>query len=138
MADADVNSFRTNPPPGLAPSSTPTIFPSTRAYLTINGLTVTSRMRQLLRNNYAGSEIFEHVRNKTQLSIADMNKIDWDNLRSAYERQLLFTKIFIVKLIHNWLNTGHKKKKIYENAVADCPVCGTQEESWQNLFQCTP
>eukprot|EP00957_Ditylum_brightwellii_P147053 11196703-Ditylum_brightwellii.AAC.1 len=29
MADVDVNSFRTNPLLGLAPSSTPTIFPST-------------------------------------------------------------------------------------------------------------
>eukprot|EP00957_Ditylum_brightwellii_P053749 4071928-Ditylum_brightwellii.AAC.1 len=39
--------------------------------------------------------------------------------------------------MHNWLNTGHQKKKINENDVADCPVCGSQEESWQHLFQCT-
>eukprot|EP00957_Ditylum_brightwellii_P074469 5658341-Ditylum_brightwellii.AAC.1 len=80
MADADVNSFCTNPPLGLASSSTPTIFSSIHAYLTINGLTVTSKMQQLLRDNYASSDIFEHVLAKTQLSIADMNKIDWDNL----------------------------------------------------------
>eukprot|EP00957_Ditylum_brightwellii_P164324 12509956-Ditylum_brightwellii.AAC.1 len=84
-------------------------------------------MQQLLRNNYAGSDIFEHFHTKTQLSIADMNKIDWDNLRSAYEHQLLFTKIRLVKLMHNWLNIGHQKKKINENAVADCPVYGSQE-----------
>eukprot|EP00957_Ditylum_brightwellii_P112626 8585208-Ditylum_brightwellii.AAC.2 len=64
-----------------------------------------------------------------------MNKIDWDNLGIAYERQQLFTKIRLVKLMDNWLNTGHQKKKINENAVADCPVCGSQEESWQYLFQ---
>eukprot|EP00957_Ditylum_brightwellii_P165962 12635981-Ditylum_brightwellii.AAC.1 len=39
--------------------------------------------------------------------------------------------------MHNWLNTGHQKKKINESAVADCPVCGSQEESWQHLFWCT-
>eukprot|EP00957_Ditylum_brightwellii_P113391 8645988-Ditylum_brightwellii.AAC.1 len=60
MADVDVNFFCTNHPPGLAPSSTPTIFPSILAYLTINGLTVTSKLQQLLRDNYAGSDIFEH------------------------------------------------------------------------------
>eukprot|EP00957_Ditylum_brightwellii_P119282 9100230-Ditylum_brightwellii.AAC.1 len=38
--------------------------------------------------------------------------------------------------MHNWLNTGHQKKKINANAVADCPVCESQEESWQHLFQC--
>eukprot|EP00957_Ditylum_brightwellii_P079427 6040476-Ditylum_brightwellii.AAC.1 len=61
MADADVNSFCTNPPPELAPSSTPMIFPSTKAYLTINGLTVTSKMQQLLHDYYTGSDIYEHV-----------------------------------------------------------------------------
>eukprot|EP00957_Ditylum_brightwellii_P058274 4418576-Ditylum_brightwellii.AAC.1 len=85
MADADVNSFHTNPLPGLVPSSTPTIFPSILTYLTINRLTVTSKMQQLLRNNYAVSDTFEHVRTKMQLSITDMNKIDWDNLGTAYE-----------------------------------------------------
>eukprot|EP00957_Ditylum_brightwellii_P158311 12050789-Ditylum_brightwellii.AAC.1 len=78
-------------------------------------------MQQLLRNNYAGSDIFEHVRTKTQLSITDMKKIDWDNLGTVYEHQQLFTKICLVKLMHNCLNTGHQKKKINENAVADCP-----------------
>eukprot|EP00957_Ditylum_brightwellii_P197843 15071578-Ditylum_brightwellii.AAC.1 len=38
--------------------------------------------------------------------------------------------------MHNWLNTGHQKKKINENNAADCTVCGSQEESWQHLFQC--
>eukprot|EP00957_Ditylum_brightwellii_P112208 8554872-Ditylum_brightwellii.AAC.1 len=60
-------------------------------------------MQQLLRDNYAGSDIFEHVRTKIQLG-------------TAYERQQLFTKICLVKLMHNWLNTGHQKKKINENA----------------------
>eukprot|EP00957_Ditylum_brightwellii_P143259 10914737-Ditylum_brightwellii.AAC.1 len=80
MADADVNSFCTNLPPNLASPSTPTIFPSFHAYITINGLTVTSKMQQLLRDFYTGSDIFKHVRTKTRLSIKDMNKIDWDNL----------------------------------------------------------
>eukprot|EP00957_Ditylum_brightwellii_P002644 203234-Ditylum_brightwellii.AAC.1 len=38
--------------------------------------------------------------------------------------------------MHNWLNTGYQKKKIDEYAVANCPVCTSQEESWQHMFQC--
>eukprot|EP00957_Ditylum_brightwellii_P172750 13151300-Ditylum_brightwellii.AAC.1 len=38
--------------------------------------------------------------------------------------------------MHNWLNTGYQKKIIDENAVTDCPVCMSQEESWQHMFQC--
>jgi hypothetical protein len=136
MADADVNSFRINPPHRLRPSTTPTIFPSLHAYLTVNGLTVTSKFQQILRDNYTGTDIFEHVRTKTQLRIEDMNKIDWDNLGIAYERQRLFTKVRLVKFMHNWLNTGYQKKKIDQAAVDDCPVCGAQEETWQHMFQC--
>eukprot|EP00957_Ditylum_brightwellii_P108377 8267823-Ditylum_brightwellii.AAC.1 len=94
-------------------------------------------MQQLLHNNYTGSDIYEHVHTKTQLSIEDMNKFDWENLGTAYERQQLFAKVRQVKPMHNWLNTGYQKKKINENAVADCPVCVSQEESWQHLFQYT-
>eukprot|EP00957_Ditylum_brightwellii_P176708 13458903-Ditylum_brightwellii.AAC.1 len=93
MADADVNSFQINPPPRLAPSTTPTIFQSLNAYLTVNGLTVTGKLQQMIRDNYTGTDIFEHVRTKTQLRIEDMNKTDWDNLGLAYERQQLFTKV---------------------------------------------
>jgi hypothetical protein len=87
-------------------------------------------MQQLLRDKYTGTDIFEHVRTKTQLSIEDMNKIDWDNQGPAYERQQLFTKVQLVKFMHNWLNTGYQKKKFDQNAVADCLVCVSQEETW--------
>eukprot|EP00957_Ditylum_brightwellii_P133826 10203765-Ditylum_brightwellii.AAC.1 len=60
MADADVNSFRTNPPPRLAPFTTPMIFPSLNAYLTVNGLTVSSKLQQMIRDNYTGTDIFKH------------------------------------------------------------------------------
>eukprot|EP00957_Ditylum_brightwellii_P047313 3594855-Ditylum_brightwellii.AAC.1 len=61
MADVDVNLFCTNLLLALAPFSTPTIFPSLHTYLTINGLTVTNKMQQLLRDYYTSSDIFEHV-----------------------------------------------------------------------------
>eukprot|EP00957_Ditylum_brightwellii_P092876 7070864-Ditylum_brightwellii.AAC.1 len=75
------------------------------------------------------------MRTKTQLRIEDMNKIDWDNLGIAYEQQQLFTKVRLVKFMHNWLNTGYQKKKIDQTAVDDCPVCGAHEETWQHMFQ---
>eukprot|EP00957_Ditylum_brightwellii_P136572 10414737-Ditylum_brightwellii.AAC.1 len=36
MADVDVNSFQVNTPTGLAPAFTPILFPTQRAYITIN------------------------------------------------------------------------------------------------------
>eukprot|EP00957_Ditylum_brightwellii_P113598 8660665-Ditylum_brightwellii.AAC.1 len=65
-----------------------------------------------------------------------MNMIDWNNLGCALECQHLHNKDRLVKFMHNWLNTGSQKKKIDENAVDDCPVCLTTEETWTHLFQC--
>eukprot|EP00957_Ditylum_brightwellii_P071231 5414652-Ditylum_brightwellii.AAC.1 len=38
--------------------------------------------------------------------------------------------------MNNWLNTGHQKKLIEDNAVDACPICLDIEETWWHLFQC--
>eukprot|EP00957_Ditylum_brightwellii_P044474 3373942-Ditylum_brightwellii.AAC.1 len=38
--------------------------------------------------------------------------------------------------MHNWLNTGTQKQKLYEDAVANCPMCCAEKEEWTHLFQC--
>eukprot|EP00957_Ditylum_brightwellii_P127974 9759606-Ditylum_brightwellii.AAC.1 len=136
MADSVANYFCFNTPPDLKPFSMPTMFPSLKAFLKINGCTVTGKMKQFLRDSYTGSDIFEHTWTKTGLIIANMNKIDWDNLGTALERQQLFNKVRLVKFMHNWLNMGYQKKQIDKNATNACPICLDTEETWQHLFQC--
>eukprot|EP00957_Ditylum_brightwellii_P155730 11856204-Ditylum_brightwellii.AAC.1 len=58
----------------------PTLFPSLKAFLLINGYTVTRKMKQLLHDSYTVSDIIEHTQTKMGLSIDNMNKIDWNNL----------------------------------------------------------
>eukprot|EP00957_Ditylum_brightwellii_P023773 1794170-Ditylum_brightwellii.AAC.1 len=93
-------------------------------------------MKQFLCDSYTSSDIFEHARTKTGISIDDMNKIDWDNLGTTLEHQQLFNKVRLVNFMHNWLNTDHQKKQIDKNAVDACPICLDAEETWQLLFQC--
>eukprot|EP00957_Ditylum_brightwellii_P160602 12226262-Ditylum_brightwellii.AAC.1 len=92
IANLDANSFCINTPFGIKPFSMPTMFPSLKAFLKINGCTVTGKMKQFFHSSYTGSDVFEHTRTKTGLSIDNMNKIDWDNLGTMLERQQLFTK----------------------------------------------
>eukprot|EP00957_Ditylum_brightwellii_P138706 10573028-Ditylum_brightwellii.AAC.1 len=65
-----------------------------------------------------------------------MNKIDWDNLGTMLDWQQLSTKVRLVKFMNNWLNTGHQKQQIDENAVNACQICLDTEETWWHLFQC--
>eukprot|EP00957_Ditylum_brightwellii_P113542 8657330-Ditylum_brightwellii.AAC.1 len=79
--------------PDLKPFSTPTQFPYIKTFLKINGCMVTGKMKQYLHDSYTGSDIFEHTRTKTGLSIDDINMIDWDNLGIMLEWQQLFNKV---------------------------------------------
>eukprot|EP00957_Ditylum_brightwellii_P194734 14833515-Ditylum_brightwellii.AAC.1 len=65
-----------------------------------------------------------------------MELIDWDDVGIALEQQHLNNKVRPVKFMHNWLNIGHQKKQFNEDAVADCPICHSPEETWTHLFQC--
>eukprot|EP00957_Ditylum_brightwellii_P009194 695497-Ditylum_brightwellii.AAC.1 len=65
-----------------------------------------------------------------------MDDIDWDRLDMALEHQTLHTQIQLIKFMHNWLNTGSQKQKFHEDAVADCPVCCVEDETWMHMFQC--
>eukprot|EP00957_Ditylum_brightwellii_P090403 6884629-Ditylum_brightwellii.AAC.1 len=37
--------------------------------------------------------------------------------------------------MHNWLNIGQQKQKVYKDAVAVCPICQANNETWQHMFQ---
>eukprot|EP00957_Ditylum_brightwellii_P027750 2097265-Ditylum_brightwellii.AAC.1 len=87
MVDADMNVFCDNTPDHLEPSTTPTLFPYLAAFITVNGCVITSKIKQCLRNNYTNSDRINHIHTKTGLTISNMNLIDWDNLRTALERQ---------------------------------------------------
>eukprot|EP00957_Ditylum_brightwellii_P023101 1742893-Ditylum_brightwellii.AAC.1 len=38
--------------------------------------------------------------------------------------------------MHNWLNTGTQKQKFHKEAVANCPICCAENETWMRMFQC--
>eukprot|EP00957_Ditylum_brightwellii_P138535 10559740-Ditylum_brightwellii.AAC.1 len=92
MADADVNAFCVNSSTHLSPSTTPTVFPSLKAYITDNGCTIISKLQQWLHNNYTISDMYDYIRTKTSLTIDEMNMNDWDSLGCVLECQHLHNK----------------------------------------------
>eukprot|EP00957_Ditylum_brightwellii_P206574 15349062-Ditylum_brightwellii.AAC.1 len=136
LADADVDAFHNITSEHLEPSITPTLFPLSATFITVNGCVITKKLNKWLCDNYTNSDIINHIHKKVGLTIPDMNLIDWDNLRAVLERQQLTTKMRLVKLMHDWLNMGHQKQTFNEDAVADCPVCDAKKETWTHMFQC--
>eukprot|EP00957_Ditylum_brightwellii_P126971 9679571-Ditylum_brightwellii.AAC.1 len=71
-ANADVNSFRANTLSHLEPNPTPTVFPSTSAWITIDGCVITGSLQQRLHDIYNGTNIAEYIRRHNTLTILDM------------------------------------------------------------------
>eukprot|EP00957_Ditylum_brightwellii_P048139 3653858-Ditylum_brightwellii.AAC.1 len=46
LADADVDIFHNTTPEHLEPSTTPTIFPLSAAFITVNGCVITNKLNQ--------------------------------------------------------------------------------------------
>eukprot|EP00957_Ditylum_brightwellii_P027408 2072258-Ditylum_brightwellii.AAC.1 len=125
-----------NTPPSLTPTANPLQFRSTKASITINNTVITSNLQQWIRNNCLCSDISRYIQRKTGLTNAQMEEIEWDRLGNALERQKLHTQIQLIKFMHNWLNTGMQKQKFYKDAVAGCPICCAENETWTHMFQC--
>jgi hypothetical protein len=135
MADTDVNRFCANTPLHLEPATAPITLPLLKAIITVNGCTITSNLQQWLQDNYTTSDIFEHICTKTNLIIDKMNLINWDNLGNALECQCLKTTVQLVKFMHNWLNTGHQKQKLWRlcRRFSSMSLCHRNMDSYLSM-----
>eukprot|EP00957_Ditylum_brightwellii_P064960 4928035-Ditylum_brightwellii.AAC.1 len=76
MVDADANAFRASISLNLELSTMSTIFPSLKAYITINGCVITSKLQHWLKENYTTSDISTHIQTEIGLSISDITLVD--------------------------------------------------------------
>eukprot|EP00957_Ditylum_brightwellii_P065084 4936924-Ditylum_brightwellii.AAC.1 len=55
------------------------------------------------------SNIASYIMRQTGLTHIQMQQIDWKNLGCALEKQKMYLKIRLIKLMQNWLNTSEQK-----------------------------
>eukprot|EP00957_Ditylum_brightwellii_P200791 15306048-Ditylum_brightwellii.AAC.2 len=84
-ADTEVNYFQAKKQIHFFPSKSPTLSPSLKVLLTIEGNAITGNIQQWLRESHSSSNIAAYIQTKTGLSISDMKLIDQDNLGRALE-----------------------------------------------------
>eukprot|EP00957_Ditylum_brightwellii_P009356 707574-Ditylum_brightwellii.AAC.2 len=65
-----------------------------------------------------------------------MELVQWQALGQASENLSLHNKIWVLKFQHNWLTTAKCIHKLYPSKSALCPVCATEKETWEHMFQC--
>eukprot|EP00957_Ditylum_brightwellii_P026392 1996383-Ditylum_brightwellii.AAC.1 len=105
IADINVNAFQEHYPPSLEPSDSP-------VYITINDCIITGKLYHLLWDKYSLLDITTHTYSKTNMTVEEIDLIDWNNVGIALEQQYLNNKVQLVKFMHNWLNIGHQKSSL--------------------------
>eukprot|EP00957_Ditylum_brightwellii_P177778 13542066-Ditylum_brightwellii.AAC.2 len=67
----EINSLAdcSNAVPYMLPSTTPTVLLTNKPFITVNGCMIACKIQQWLHNNFLCSDIFDHIHNKTGLSV---------------------------------------------------------------------
>ena len=118
---------------------------SDTASLVINGCIVTTKIDEHVRMMMTAGPIVEYIKEKNKWSEDTFNLVDWDAIGGLMGRLSASKRAKVVKLQHNWQNTGRQKGLFLRNRGEDdeaetselCPMgCGSYEETLHYLH-CT-
>ena len=129
---------------------TPATLPMTtdKAALSIDGCYVTAKYKDTIKRAYTSPAICNYIHEKTGWSRAIFDLVDWKSIGVYMKRLSIAKRSKVMKLMHNWQNTGRQKGLFAESAattpeqlglvsqVEKCPMgCGCYESSMHYL-QC--
>eukprot|EP00957_Ditylum_brightwellii_P095034 7237423-Ditylum_brightwellii.AAC.1 len=77
----------------LEPCSTPPIFPTTVATLTVAGVVVMNKMKESFRSAASCTDLPFYIHKKTGWTIEMMAMVQWDALGHAFDALTLYNKI---------------------------------------------
>ena len=124
---------------------TAAVVPNATVSLIIENRVVTNRHRERLSLAASTADLRDYICRRNSWNEETFHLVDWEHFHAALETVFKASKkrfSRIVKFIHDYQNTGHKKKlftqhlKHVPTASDKCPCCGTQEETIMHLFQC--
>ena len=112
-------------------------FKTERATLVVNKSIVTTKISDYITYAKTAPPMIAYVRQKNNWSTATFHKVDWDAMGRYMGKLSAATRAKVVKLQHNWQNTGRQKGLFLESVGADqddidaaarCPMgCGAYE-----------
>ena len=112
-------------------------FKTERATLMVNASIVTTKISDYITEAKTGPPMAAYIREKTGWAQSTYDKVDWIAMGIYMKKIGIATRAKVVKLQHNWQNTGRQKGLFLESAGAShqaiqaastCPMgCGNYE-----------
>ena len=98
---------------------------------------ITTNLDQKIQFAKYSEDMFKYLCDKFEWVDRQTSEINWKAIGLAKRRLSHAESIRVSKLMHEWLNLGHQKKKIHGSETdALCPCCGTAHEDQDHMFQC--
>jgi len=116
--------------------------PSDAASVMIHGALITTKLDEHIRHEMTAGPLREYIKRKNNWNDDEFNLVDWDSFGAFMGRLSASKRAKVVKLQHNWQNTGRQKglflRSAGESATAEekelCPMkCGCYEASMHYL-----
>ena len=91
--------------------ATPSTLPMTtdKASLSINGCYITAKYKSSIKRAYTAPAICTYIKEKTGWTTAVFESVDWPSIGVYMKRLSIAKRAKVVKLMHNWQNTGDRK-----------------------------
>ena len=112
----------------------------------MNGSIVTTKIDDYITEAKTGPPMEEYIREKTGWDKETYDLVDWTAMGSYMKKISIGTRAKVVKLQHNWQNTGRQKGLFLESAgasaddvqqAAQCPMGCGHYESPLHYLSCT-
>ena len=115
---------------------------SDTASVLINGTFITTKLDEHIRHEMTAGPLRDYIKRKNGWDDDEFNLVDWESFGAFMGRLSASKRAKVVKLQHNWQNTGRQKglflRSAGESAAAEekelCPMkCGCYEASMHYL-----
>ena len=116
--------------------------PTDAASVKIGGSFITTKIDEHVRHAMTAKPLRDYIKEKNNWDDQEFNMVDWDSFGTFMGRLSASKRSLVVKLLHNWQNTGRQKglflRSAGDNVTADeqelCPMkCGCYEASLHYL-----
>ncbi len=88
-----------------------------KASLFLDGCLVTAKYKSSIKCAFTVPAITQYILEKTGWTCDAFNTVDWAAIGAYMKRLSVSKRAKVVKLMHNWQNTGRQKGLFYESAV---------------------
>lgn len=134
--DHHVGEFLDSPTIGLKPRPNAPIIPSSTVALSINGTTITSKIKEAIRNATNGKELRVRLQKKLNLPTEIFDSIDWHSHGLALSKMKTNDHTRITKYLHGWLPTLEQNHQYGFSTTSNCPICKEETETQSHIIRC--